>query len=116
MPEAVSTEDADCWRNAMNDNNESTQDKQFRVLDFEPNCPDCAVAVGKPHEYDEYDGGCDVARCLVTGLQRLMCDRNHDHGRDIWTGWWPGLLFFELKPWGWPTSSAAATSRDHRRC
>jgi len=43
----------------------------FRVLDFMQQCPDCGVAVGEPHDYDEYNGGCDIARCLVTGLQRL---------------------------------------------
>lgn len=84
---------------AMNDNNENAQGKQFRLLDFEATCPDCAVAVGEPHEYDEYDGGCDVARCLVTGLQRLMCDLDHDCGRDVWTGWWPGLVDCEQLGW-----------------
>jgi hypothetical protein len=78
---------------AMDDHNESTQGKQFRLLDFEATCPDRAVVVGEPHVDDEYDGGCDVARCLETGRQRLMCDLDHDCGRDIWTGWWPGLVF-----------------------
>lgn len=32
-------------------------------------CPDCGVAAGAPHE-----GGCDVARCLWTGRQRIQCD------------------------------------------
>jgi hypothetical protein len=59
---------------------------KFRVLHFTPQCPDCGVAVGEPHHYDEYDGGCDIARCLVTGLQRLMCDGDHERGRDVWTG------------------------------
>jgi hypothetical protein len=77
--------------NAMNNHDESAQGKQFRLLDSEATCPDCAV--GEAHEYDEYDGGCDVARCLVTGLQRPMCDLDHDCGRDVWSGWWPGLVF-----------------------
>lgn len=68
---------------------------EFRVLDFEPRCPDCAVAVGELHVYDENDGGCDVG--TVTGLQRLMCDADHDCGRNVWTGWWPGQLFSELR-------------------
>ena len=57
----------------MNDRNERAQGKQCRFLDFESTWPDCAVAVGEPHAYDEYDGGCGVARCLVTGLQRVCC-------------------------------------------
>ncbi|NUT99182.1 MAG: hypothetical protein HOY78_44975 [Saccharothrix sp.] len=69
-------------------------------------CPDCGVAVGQPHVVDEIDGGCDIARCLVTGLQRLMCVREHDCGRDVWTGWLPGDLDCELLGWmiapGWP--------------
>lgn len=36
-----------------------------------PPCHDCAVAVGQPH-----DDGCDVARCLWTGLQRIACDES----------------------------------------
>ena len=31
-------------------------------------CPDCAVPVDTPHQ-----DGCDVARCLDTGIQRLSC-------------------------------------------
>lgn len=59
-----------------------------------PRCPDCHVPAGTQH-----DDGCDVARCLWTGLQRLGCrhfndspvlDVDHDCGRDVWTGRWPG--------------------------
>lgn len=32
-------------------------------------CPDCAAHPGQPHV-----DGCDVARCLWTGHQRLACD------------------------------------------
>jgi hypothetical protein len=47
-----------------------------------PRCPDCDAATGQPH-----GEGCDVARCTVTGNQRLSCDRiNHDCGNQIWTG------------------------------
>lgn len=47
-----------------------------------PHCPDCsAEATGQPHA-----DRCDVAVCLVTGLQRLSCEHDHDHGRDVWTG------------------------------
>lgn len=31
-------------------------------------CGDCGVAIGMAH-----DPGCDVARCLVYGHQRLAC-------------------------------------------
>lgn len=48
-------------------------------------CQDCGVRPGKPHE-----DGCDVARCLRTGYQRLSCSEPHDCGQDIWTGQWPG--------------------------
>ncbi|MGE5829738.1 MAG: hypothetical protein ACM30G_15460 [Micromonosporaceae bacterium] len=51
-------------------------------------CPDCAVGVGQEHR-----AGCDVARCLVTGLQRLRCRPllrdNHDCGAAVWSGVWP---------------------------
>ena len=55
-----------------------------------PYCPDCAVQPGEEHL-----DGCDVARCLATGHQRLSCDREHeradlDCGQDVWTGQWPG--------------------------
>lgn len=78
----------------MNDDNDTTEitapRSEFRVLDFLDRCPDCDVTVGQAHVGDEIDGGCDVARCLVTGLQRLMCEADHgadqDCGRDVWTG------------------------------
>jgi hypothetical protein len=68
----------------------------------ERNCPDCAVAPGERH-----DGGCDVARCLATGQQRLQCDgrdegyphADHDCGTDVWTGEWPGDV--ECREFGW---------------
>lgn len=62
-------------------------------------CPDCHVQVGEPHA-----GGCDVARCLATGLQRLTCnvryidddhiviaESGHDCGHDVWLGEMPGM-------------------------
>lgn len=52
-------------------------------------CGDCAVAPGQPHV-----NGCDVARCLRSGRQRLSCPAPwsgfRDCGRDVWTGEWPG--------------------------
>lgn len=107
-----------------NDNNESAHGEQPRLLGFEATCPDCAVAVGEPHVYDECDGGCDVARCLDTGLQRLLCDLDHDRdcGRDIWTGWWPGLVDCEQFGWmhgpGFPDLNRLYTEAtwDRARC
>lgn len=49
-------------------------------------CNDCGVDVGAEHA-----DGCDVARCLVTGLQRLSCGEEHDCGADVWTGKWPAV-------------------------
>lgn len=57
-------------------------------------CGDCAILPGEPHT-----GGCDVARCMATGGQRLACNENHDHGRDVWTGMWPGEA--ECREFGW---------------
>lgn len=69
-------------------------------------CWDCTARVGQKHER-----GCDAARCLWTGFQRLACsafghavdyvngvpvavkvEEGHDCGHDVWTGWWPGKL------------------------
>jgi hypothetical protein len=59
-----------------------------------PDCPSCEVAIGQPH-LDR----CDVARCLVTGLQRSGCDAAHDCGTDIWSGRWPGETDCERLGW-----------------
>jgi hypothetical protein len=78
-------------------------------------CPDCQVEPGETHL-----DGCDVARCLWTGIQRIQCDGwigeacqvladtgrsdlagalayhlglndwAHRCGDDIWSGEWPG--------------------------
>lgn len=56
-------------------------------------CPDCDVPAGQCHL-----DGCDVARCMTTGLQRLghgPCDC----APDIWTGTWPGKA--ECNEFGW---------------
>ena len=42
-------------------------------------CPDCYASPGEAHE-----NGCDQARCLITGQQRLMCHEDHDCGEDVW--------------------------------
>jgi hypothetical protein len=67
-----------------------------------PNCGDCGVKPGMQHW-----GGCDVARCLWTGMQRLACKwfgldpllTEHDCGADVWTGEWPGDK--ECREFGW---------------
>lgn len=61
--------------------------------ELSPRCPDCATPIGHDHT-----SGCDVARCLATGSQRL------GHGRcpcdpDVWTGQWPGDA--ECHEFGW---------------
>ncbi len=67
-------------------------------------CPDCGVETGEAHREE-----CDVAVCVHTGMQRLLCgvvpvfvggelvsmdDRDahpgEDCGADIWSGEWPG--------------------------
>jgi len=60
---------------------------------LEERCPDCHAEIGQAHRE-----GCDVARCLATGLQRL------GHGacrcpQDVWTGRWPGEA--ECAEFGW---------------
>lgn len=78
--------------------------------DAEPlleNCPDCGAETSQLHAE-----GCDVARCLFTGRQRLMCDGLHVEevmpgcyvpwdgcGQDAWTGTWPGET--ECAAFGW---------------
>jgi hypothetical protein len=71
-------------------------------------CGDCAAKPGKPHS-----DGCDVARCLVTGRQRLSCNvgevvfgwpeksPHDDCGNQVWTGVWPGDA--ECAEFGWHT-------------
>lgn len=59
-----------------------------------PYCPDCVAAIDQPHI-----DGCDVARCLRTGLQRTSCRYDHDCGKDIWTSRWPGEADCERLGW-----------------
>lgn len=65
------------------------------ALREQPECPGCAVAIGEPHVND-----CDIARCLVTGCPRLLCEEDHDHGRHDWSGVFPGTIdAIELGLW-----------------
>jgi hypothetical protein len=64
------------------------------ILEKTDACWDCATPVGQPHS-----DGCDVARCLITGLQRLGCHADHDHGHQVFTGYWPGEI--ECVEFGW---------------
>ncbi len=59
-------------------------------------CNDCGVQPGEPHAE-----GCDVARCLAHGTQRIQCGPGHDCGQDIWSGRWPGVA--ECEEFGWWT-------------
>jgi hypothetical protein len=47
-------------------------------------CHDCGVMPGEKHIE-----GCDTARCLTCGGQRLVCDCVTGYG-DVWDGMWPG--------------------------
>jgi hypothetical protein len=48
--------------------------------DLRDHCHDCGAKLGRKHKR-----GCDTARCLVCGGQRLQCNCKGGHG-DIWTG------------------------------
>ncbi len=74
----------------------------------EPACPDCQVGVGARHEV-----GCDVARCLACGGQRLGCACS-GRGRDVWTGEWPGKM--ECRDFGWYAYFAPNGSPSWRPC
>jgi hypothetical protein len=58
--------------------------KEEENLESSVKCHDCGATVGSKHLE-----GCDTARCLATGDQRLCCDCGNC-GEDIWTGKWPG--------------------------
>ncbi len=77
------------------------------------NCPDCGVDPGQHHSQ-----GCDVARCLVTGHQRLSCGGRDDHvgdcGNNVWTGQWPGVA--ECIEFGWWTLDRTAEGLGFVRC
>jgi hypothetical protein len=40
----------------MTEGENNAQRNEFRLLDFQDRCPDCDVAVGEAHIYDEVDG------------------------------------------------------------
>lgn len=59
--------------------------QERKKIDNRP-CPDCGVAPGFTHT-----GNCDVARCLKTGSQRLICECG-ECGFDTWEALWPGIM------------------------
>jgi hypothetical protein len=67
---------------------------------FRERCPDCQVGVGVEHS-----DGCDVARCMDNGGQRLACSAFQETrhagycGDDTWSGYWPGVM--ECEEFGW---------------
>ena len=80
-------------------------------------CQDCGAVPGTAHL-----DGCDTARCLSTGHQRLSCPEfgwsdppagvpgpAHDCGQDVWTGQWPGSAdAARLGWWCRPTNESFA--------
>lgn len=64
------------------------------VTEIREACPDCGAVIDEPH-----DDACDVARCLATGMQRLLCSGDEHCGQDIWSGLWPGEA--ECAEYGW---------------
>lgn len=71
-------------------------------------CGDCAAKPGDPHS-----DGCDVARCLVTGIQRLQCTGRHDCGSQVWSGAWPGDA--ECEEFDWWAEESEATKQWFRQ-
>lgn len=65
-------------------------------------CNDCGAQPGQTH-----DEGCDIARCMNTGQQRIQHECGpHCHtctctpcDPDTWTGEWPGVA--ECRALGW---------------
>jgi len=65
-----------------------------------PPCPDCGARVGAAHRR-----GCDIARCVSCGGQRLSCDCDDSEG-ERWSGQWPGV--FECRALDWYARRAAS--------
>lgn len=90
---------------------QATVDRVTSDCHWDRPCGDCAAEIGQPHT-----DGCDVARCMWTGEQRIQCDGLDGHcnceddngydpdgytihtcgqvphgcGSQIWDGMWPG--------------------------
>lgn len=76
-----------------------TPDELLKCWHRDEDCWDCGALLGAAHT-----DGCDVARCLHTGLQRLSCDGMddtgvHDCGNAVHDGHWPGER--ECAEYGW---------------
>ena len=72
------------WKEIENPSNELIEKLWAEEKANIRNCHDCGVKPGRKHTK-----GCDTARCLKCGGQRLSCDCE-EGGGDIWTGIWPG--------------------------
>jgi hypothetical protein len=89
------------------------EEYQQYALTFQPprlgRCPDCRARPGEPH------GGCEVRRCMATGLPWGDCDMRHEPvypgscGEDVWSGVHPGVS--EARQYGVPLAVLLAEGR-----
>lgn len=60
-------------------------------------CNQCEAEPGEQHR--EWD---DIARCRISGIQGIQCDKRHNHQPDTWDGEYPGTK--ACREFGWYTS------------